>query len=65
MKKTMKITLKLPKPRNPFALAARQKKAGAHDNTEKSRRKQANQALQKAIREGRDDVPPFLRCCLG
>ncbi len=57
----MKITIKLPKPRNPFALAARQKKAGAHDKTEKTRRRDARQALQRAIREARGDAPLFLR----
>jgi len=56
---SMKITIKLPKPRNPFAMAARQKKAGAHDKTEKAKRQAARQALQKELKGGRGDAPFF------
>ncbi|QNM95388.1 hypothetical protein [Chitinimonas koreensis] len=56
----MKIKIKLPKPRNPVALAARQRNAGVHDKDEKTRRRDAKQALKRAIKLGRDDFPPFL-----
>lgn len=41
----MKITVKLPKPRNPLAVAARQRKAGSHQREEQSRR-----ALKQQLR---------------
>ncbi|PHV12419.1 hypothetical protein [Chitinimonas sp. BJB300] len=59
--KKVKITISLPKPRNPVALAACQRQGGVHDKTEKVKRRNARQALRKAIRQGRDDFPPFLR----
>ena len=34
----MKINIKLPKPRNPLAVLARQRKAGGHQRKEQSRR---------------------------
>ena len=34
----MKLTIKLPKPRNPLALPARQRKAGAHASHNPARR---------------------------
>ncbi len=37
-------------PRNPFAVPASQRKAGAHDKTEKARRHNARQALQHEVR---------------
>ncbi|HSC78710.1 MAG TPA: hypothetical protein VLC08_00020 [Chitinolyticbacter sp.] len=50
----MKIKLTLPKPRNPVALAARQRHAGVHDRAHKARRQQDRQALQQRLRR-RDD----------
>ena len=59
----MKIKINLPKPRNPLALAARQRRAGVHDTSEKVKRRNARQALAKAIKQGREDFsrPFFLR----
>jgi hypothetical protein len=37
-------------PRNPFALAARQRHAGAHDKTHKIKRRDDRQALRKLLR---------------
>ncbi len=39
-------------PRNALALAARQRHAGAHGNSEKAKRQQARQQLQRELREG-------------
>jgi hypothetical protein len=36
-------------PRNPFALAARQRRAGAHDKTYKIKRRDNRQALKKLL----------------
>ncbi|MCL2309979.1 MAG: hypothetical protein FWC42_06850 [Proteobacteria bacterium] len=36
-------------PRNPFALAARQRHAGAHDKTHKIKRRDDKQALRKLL----------------
>ncbi|WP_432719586.1 hypothetical protein R0381_000278 [Jeongeupia wiesaeckerbachi] len=47
-------------PRNPFAVAASQRKAGAHEKTEK--RRDAKQALRQAVqtmKKGGDVFPPF------
>lgn len=56
----MKIKLKVPKPRNPIALAAGQRSGGGvHDKAEKTRRRDSRQALRQALKQGRDDVPPF------
>ncbi|MDN3579110.1 hypothetical protein QWZ03_20270 [Chitinimonas viridis] len=56
----MKIKLKVPKPRNPIALAASQRGGGGvHDKAEKTRRRDSRQALRQALKQGRDDVPPF------
>lgn len=41
----MKIRIKLPKPRNPLALAARQRNAGSHQRNGQSRR-----ALKQQLR---------------
>jgi hypothetical protein len=43
----MKITLKLPKPRNPLAVAAKQKAAGAHGayREQRKHRRQVKQQL--------------------
>ncbi|MGQ5524019.1 hypothetical protein ACUHMQ_12265 [Chitinimonas sp. PSY-7] len=59
--KKVKITVTLPKPRNPVAVAACRRQGEAHEKTEKVKRRDARQALQKAIRQGRDDFSPFLR----
>lgn len=47
----MKITVKTPKPRNPHALAARQKKAGSHEGSEpqKRMRRELKQQLQRML----------------
>ncbi|WP_169741257.1 hypothetical protein [Andreprevotia chitinilytica] len=49
----MKITLKLPKPRNPVALAASQRRAGVHDKTNKAKRSADRQALQRSLATGK------------
>ncbi|GAB7129481.1 hypothetical protein JCM19000A_39890 [Silvimonas sp. JCM 19000] len=36
-------------PRNPFAVAASQRKAGAHEKTEKTKRRDARQALKREM----------------
>lgn len=36
-------------PRNPFAVAASQRKAGAHEKTEKTKRRDARQALKREL----------------
>ncbi|AOY00082.1 hypothetical protein [Jeongeupia sp. USM3] len=49
-------------PRNPFAAAASRRKAGAHEKTEKVRRRDAKQALRQAMqamKKGGDVFPPF------
>ena len=43
------------KPRNRLVLEARRRKAGAHDKSEKAKRQQARQALQKALK-ARDET---------
>jgi hypothetical protein len=55
----MKIEVTIPKPRNPVVLAARRRRAGVHETTEKVRRREGKQALRKAIRQGREDFSPF------
>lgn len=45
-------------PRNPYAIAASYRKAGAHEKTAKIRRRDARQALQRALREGREETFP-------
>jgi hypothetical protein len=56
----MKIKIVLPKPRNPLALPARQRKAGAHtpDNPARSERRKAKYQLRLALtkRKGDDDA---------
>lgn len=47
----MKVTVKLPKPRNPLAVLARQRKAGSHKRNEPSRQLQK----QKLARQRWDD----------
>lgn len=43
----------------PLALAANQRHGGAHGKSAKIKPRDARQALQKAIRHGRDYVSPF------
>jgi hypothetical protein len=50
----MKLTLKPPRPRNPLALPARQRSAGAHRPSPGARRQHARRAL-------RDDVTAYSR----
>lgn len=58
----MKITIKLPKPRNPLAIAGKQRKAGAHDSyrPERSERRAEKQRLHLLLsgrpRKGDEDV---------
>jgi len=61
----MKLKVTLPKPRNPHALAARQRQAGAHDKREKVKRRDARQALAKAVKQGWEDFfpTPVSLCC--
>lgn len=48
----MKITIKVPKPRNPLVLAARQRKAGAHEAAHPHRqlRRTEKQSLQQLLK---------------
>lgn len=41
--------MKTAKPRNPYALAARQRKAGAHGKSEKTQRRDARQQLKSRL----------------
>lgn len=58
-------------PRNAFALAAKQRHAGAHGSSEKAKRQQARQQLQRELREGpkghwgdeQDTGRDFPPCC--
>jgi len=47
----MKVTIKLPKPRNPLAVLARQRKAGGHQRVEQSRRALKQQLRRQLGRE--------------
>jgi hypothetical protein len=47
----MKITIKLPKPRNPLAVLARQRRAGNHQRNEQSRRALKQQLRRDLVRE--------------
>ncbi|MBV8658284.1 MAG: hypothetical protein JO142_10715 [Burkholderiales bacterium] len=51
----MKIKIPGLKPRNPVALAARQRNAGVHEKTEKTKRRDARQALKRELKGGRED----------
>jgi hypothetical protein len=42
-------------PRNPFALAARQRRAGAHDKTRKIKRRDDRQALRKLLHSEKEE----------
>ena len=48
-------------PRNPFAAAASQRKAGAHEKTEKTLRRDARQALKRELAGMKKGgfLPPF------
>ncbi len=46
----MKIRIKLPKPRNPLAVLARQRRAGSHQRSEQSRRT-LKQQLRRQLAE--------------
>ncbi len=47
----MKINIKLPKPRNPLAVLARQRRAGSHQRVEQSRRALKQQLRRQLARE--------------
>jgi len=50
----MKTRGKTLAPRNPYAILAKQRSAGAHEKSNKAKRQQANQRLRQAIKkEGR------------
>lgn len=53
----MKIKLNAPKPRNPFATAARQRVAGAHRPSAGAQRSQARHALQHELATLRNAGP--------
>ncbi|WP_434779563.1 hypothetical protein [Neisseria sp. Ec49-e6-T10] len=57
----MKVRHKTIVPRNPFAVAAHQRKAGSHEQTHKAKRKQDKQQLHKMLRTQKGvDSTPFL-----
>ncbi|WP_374583194.1 hypothetical protein [Pseudoduganella sp.] len=43
----MKVTIKLPKPRNPLVVLARQRRAGSHKRSEPSRQVQKQQLARQ------------------
>jgi|APAra7269096613_1048513.scaffolds.fasta_scaffold11320_2 hypothetical protein len=45
----MKVTIKLPKPRNPLAVLARQRKAGSHQRDEQQSRRALKQQLRRQL----------------
>jgi hypothetical protein len=47
--KPMKLTLKTPKPRNPFVAASLRRSAGSHRSGGASQRQQAGRELQREI----------------
>lgn len=53
----MKIRLQLPKPRNPLALAARQRRAGTHRCSASAQRQRAAQALRRELQHERHPLP--------
>lgn len=60
----MKVRNKTLVPRNPYAVAAGQKKAGKHDKSNKAKRQESKQQLRQIISTLNDkkggDFPPFL-----
>ncbi|MDR3426591.1 hypothetical protein [Silvimonas sp.] len=53
-------------PRNPFALAATQRHAGAHDKAHKVKRRNDKQTLKRELaqmKKGGSFLPPFLFIC--
>ena len=52
--KTLSLPARLPKPRNPFAVAARSRRAGSHRPPERALR----QGARRAIRRELDPVLP-------
>jgi hypothetical protein len=55
--KTFSLSLDKPKPRNPVALPASQRKAGAHRRSASALRQQAQRALKREVTES----PPHWR----
>ena len=50
MKKRMiKMVIPIAKPRNPLALAARQRRAGAHEKSHKAKRRDDKQTLRTTV----------------
>ncbi|WP_269531734.1 hypothetical protein [Chitinimonas sp. BJYL2] len=58
----MKIRIPLPKPRNSVAPAASARVGGAHGKPAKAKRRDAKQALQVAIKQGREVFPALAVC---
>jgi hypothetical protein len=50
----MKITVRARKPRNPLVAAARFRRAGSHQETERSLRQRANRDLKKELDRAKD-----------
>jgi len=51
----MKVRNKTLVPRNPFAVAASQKKAGKHETSSKTQRQKDKQAIQKSLKAENPD----------
>lgn len=62
----MKTRQKTIVPLNPFALAARRRKAGAHDKKHKIKRRDARQRLRQDLQrqDNGGDFPPFFMVLL-
>lgn len=48
----MKVIIKVPKPRNPLAVLARQRKAGSHQRDEQQSRRALKQELRRQLERG-------------
>lgn len=53
----MKVVVPASKPRNPFAVLARQRRGGAHRGTAKTRRQSELRALRREIRHAWGEPP--------
>ena len=47
----MKIAIRMPRPRNPWAVAGRLRKAGSHRPGERTERQRADRALRRQLNE--------------
>jgi len=50
----MKITIRIRKPRNPLVAAAQFRRAGTHQESERSSRQRAARDLRKELYQGKD-----------